>query len=56
MKSFRNDPDSDENREATRQNEREAFAVRMHALRDTECPRCHQLGDECDCEEFMNGL
>jgi len=57
MNSFRHNPDSEENQEATKQNEREVFAAKMQAKvkRDGEyCPSCEMLLSQCECWDAVN--
>ncbi len=57
MKSWRENPDGPENTEATKQTEREIFALKMQARQDSEhCETCGMLKSQCDCWDAVNGV
>lgn len=56
MKSFRENPECDENTKATKQSEREIFALKMQHRMNTEyCEECGMIKSQCDCWDSVNG-
>ena len=60
MRSWRENPDGEENQRATKQHEREVFALQMQAsIRDSRidgyCPHCGMMISQCDCWDSVNG-
>jgi len=60
MRSAREHPESAENQAATKQHEREVFALQMQAtIRDSRkdgyCPHCGMMTSQCDCWDIVNG-
>lgn len=56
MRSWRENPDGEENQRATKQHEREVFALTMQAKQATEyCDACGMLKSQCDCWDSVNG-
>ena len=60
MKSHRENPEGEANQLATKQNEREKFALQMQAtIRksriDGYCPHCGMMTSQCDCWDSVNG-
>lgn len=56
MNSYLCNPDGEENQQATKQTEREIFALKMQAKQDREyCETCGMLKSQCDCWDTVNG-
>jgi hypothetical protein len=56
MKSHRENPEGAENQSASKQNERETFALKMQAKQDSEyCATCGMMKSQCDCWDSVNG-
>ena len=55
MKSWRENLDSEENKRATKQSEREIFALQqMEKQRREHCEECGMLKGQCDCWDSVN--
>lgn len=57
MQSWRNNPESEANQKATKNHEREVFALKMQAFQDSRCEECNGTGltiadDDCS---YCNG-
>ncbi len=56
MKSFRENPEGEENTKATKQSEREIFALKMqHKMATEHCETCGMLKSQCECWDSVNG-
>jgi len=60
MRNASENPESAENQRATKQNEREVFALKMQAtIRksriDDYCPHCEMMSSQCECWDSVNG-
>ena len=60
MRSWRENPESAENQAATKQHEREVFALQMQATiresrKDGYCPHCGMITSQCECWDSVNG-
>ena len=60
MRSARENPESAENKAATKQNQREVFALQMQATiresrKDGYCQHCGMMTSQCDCWDSVNG-
>jgi hypothetical protein len=57
MRSWRENPESAENQAATKQYERERFALQqMEKQRSEHCEECGMLKSQCDCWDAVNGV
>lgn len=55
MKLFRENPEDEENTKATKQSEREIFALKMQVKQDREYgPECGMLRSQCECWDAVN--
>lgn len=55
MKSWRENPESEENQRATKQSEREVFALKMQAKGNLDyCPVCEMVSSQCECWDSIN--
>lgn len=60
MRSWRENPECEENQRATKQHEREVFALQMQATirksrKDGYCRHCGMMTSQCDCWDSVNG-
>lgn len=60
MRTARDNPESEANQLATKQAERERFALQMQATiresrKDGYCPHCGMMTSQCDCWDSVNG-
>lgn len=60
MRSWRENPEGEENQRATKQHEREVFALQMQAtIRksriDGYCWHCGMMTGQCECWDSVNG-
>lgn len=62
MKTFRENPEGEENQRASKENEREVFALLMQARansprvdKDGHCVHCYMFVSQCECWDSVNG-